>query len=255
MTTAREAYMEYVDTCHHYWDIYPEERMRDVSRVNYNPNERPPTPDELRSGPAPSKTNVSPIFPLAYRKILELQIAMPQLFLSCAQLAQLMSYFPPDDSYLRVMLLQSVFSHIVDLENMNIIIDNVFTLGERNEAFHRLGIMNLLDPMKPDRLYRLDLRRYDHREWVKILVALAVAEPGDNWEGATYRWGKYDDHVPGWTLPATWCYDDDGGNNSGPRNFGWLMLTYRSHGNGCMPVIAARKFLRKRTLAGMKRII
>lgn len=43
--------------------------------------------------------------------------------------------------------------------------------------------MNLLDPMKPDRLYRLDLRRFDHREFVKILVSLAVAEPGDNWEG------------------------------------------------------------------------
>lgn len=115
--------------------------------------------------------------------------------------------------------------------------------------------MNLLDPMKPDRLYRLDLRRCDHREWVKILVVLAIAEPGENWEGVEYRWGKYDEPVPGWTLPSTWCSADDGGNNGGPRNFGWLKLSYRSHGNGCFPVISVRKNLRKRTLAGMKRII
>lgn len=57
--------------------------------------------------------------------------------------------------------------------------------------------MNILDPLKPDRLYRLDLRRYDHREWVKILVTLAIAEPGDNWEQVSYRWGKYDEPVPG----------------------------------------------------------
>jgi len=57
--------------------------------------------------------------------------------------------------------------------------------------------MNILDPMKPDRFYKLDLRRYDHREWCKILAVLAVAEPGDNWEMCTYRWAKYDDPVPG----------------------------------------------------------
>jgi len=60
--------------------------------------------------------------------------------------------------------------------------------------------MNILDPMKPDRLYKLDLRRYDHREWCKILAVLAVAEPGDNWEMCTYRWAKYDDSVPGQLL-------------------------------------------------------
>ena len=80
-------------------------------------------------------------------------------------------------------------------------------------------------------------------------------EPGDNWEEVDYRWGKYDDPVPGWTLPATWCYADDNGVTGGPRTHGWLRLTYRSYGNGCMPVMSVRKYLRKRTLAGMKRII
>lgn len=68
--------MEYVDTCHHYFDIYPEERMRDVSRLSYNANERPPTPEDLRSGPAPSRNSISAIFPLAYRRILEVRTVL-----------------------------------------------------------------------------------------------------------------------------------------------------------------------------------
>ena len=51
--------------------------------------------------------------------------------------------------------------------------------------------------MYPDRDYRLDLRRWDHREMVKILVKLASAEPGDNWLNVSYRWAKYDEPVPG----------------------------------------------------------
>lgn len=123
------------------------------------------------------------------------------------------------------------------------------------QLFHRIGIMNIMDPMKPDRLYLLDLRRWDHREWVKILVALAVAEPGDNWEQVEYRWGKYDEPVPGWTLPGTWTWHDDGGHNGGPRVHGWLKVYYRSVGNGCFPIMSLRKYLRKRTLAGMKVIL
>lgn len=252
----REAYCEWIDTCYQHWDIYPEERMRDVSRPSYNPNERPETPDDMKvPASVPSKTLVNPIFPLIYKKILKFQIMMPQMFISIMQLKTILEYLPPNEGYLRVLLIQSIFSHIVDTDNIYLLLDGCLTLAERIELFHRIGIMNILDPMKPDRTYRLDLRRFDHREWVKILVQLAIAEPGDNWEEVEYRWGKYDDPVPGWTLPATWCYGDDGGVTGGPRNHGWLRVSYRSYGNGCMPVLSVRKYLRKRTLAGMKRII
>jgi hypothetical protein len=29
--------------------------------------------------------------------------------------------------------------------------------------------------------------RWDHREWCKVLVALAIVEPGDNWLDYDYR--------------------------------------------------------------------
>jgi len=251
----KDTYNEYMDTSHFFYDIYPEERMRDVSRTNFSLTERPDTPEDMRRAPAPPKGYYSPIYPLAYRRIVELQLMMPTLYLSVAQLSKLLDYFPADEGLLRVQLITAVFSHIVDLENLYLIYDNVLTHGERWELLHRVGILNIFDPMKPDRIYRLDLRRWDHREWVKVLVVLAVAEPGENWEQVEYRWGKYDDPVPGWTLPGTWTWHDDGGKTGGPRDHGWLKLYYRSVGNGCFPIMSVRKYLRKRTLAGMKKIL
>ena len=69
----------------------------------------------------------------------------------------------------------------------------------------------------------------------------------------TYRWSKYDDHVPGWELPQTWTEPDEAhGNTGGPRNFGWIILTYTTTGRGCAPNMTSRRALRKKTLAGMK---
>ncbi len=146
-----------MDTCHHYHDIYPEERMRDVSRPNYSATERPPTPEDMKLAAPPNRTNLSPIFPLAFKKILEvlmmifsllfdspliililhsqLQIMMSTIYFSVSQLITLLEFFPPEEGYLRVQLIMTVFSHITDLENMYLIIDNVLTFDERNEVF------------------------------------------------------------------------------------------------------------------------
>ena len=71
---------------------------------------------------------------------------------------------------------------------------------------------------------------------------------------------KYDDPIPGWILPAPWALNDgevaeEGGSTGGPRNFGWLILRYTSTGDGCIPVMTLRRNLRRRVLAGMKRIV
>ena len=52
--------------------------MRDVSRMNYNPDPdfRPDTPDVLRGGAAPAKRTMPEIYPYAYRKLLELQVSL-----------------------------------------------------------------------------------------------------------------------------------------------------------------------------------
>lgn len=41
--------------------------------------------------------------------------------------------------------------------------------------------MNVFSPHYPDGFYRLDLARSDERLICKLLVKLAVVEPGENW--------------------------------------------------------------------------
>ena len=77
-----------------------------------------------------------------------------------------------------------------------------------------------LNPLKPERDYKLDLSIRDHRVVAEMLVHLAVrggavptpqgraharfdraqvVEPGENWEDETYN------DIQGWELPATWA--------------------------------------------------
>jgi hypothetical protein len=189
--------------------------------------------------------------------MLELQIEMPGVFLSASQAVQLMNYFP-EEGYLRVQVLLAIFSHIIDAENICLdIYDKHCSLNERLEIIHRLGILAVMDPMKPDREYCLDLRHYDQREWAKVLISLALNEPGDNWvDGGEYRWSRYDDPVPGWILPQPWTLPDDSdGGEGGPRRYGWLRVTYTSTAKGCEPSPQVRRNLRRKTLAGQKTLL
>ena len=70
---------------------------------------------------------------------------------------------------------------------------------EQDECYHRLGYLNLFNPMLPDHDYRLDLRSWEQRELCKLLVKLGIEEPGENWQNETYKWIKDSDPIPGWT--------------------------------------------------------
>lgn len=233
----------------------------DFSRPGYSDTSRPTTPSDMKVENKPDADNLmyADIYPMAYHKLLILQVMLPGYYFSVQQVQELMYMFPETD-FLRVQLLVTVFSKIIDLENLHNIIDNIFNHEERLEACHRLGVLNIFDPMNPDRYYKLDLRRWDHREVVKWLVKLAAAEPGDNWLDVSYRWAKYDLPVPGWLLPVGWTlpdkFDKAGEAIDGPRTFGWLILTYTSLGDGCSPNIAARRYLRNtRTIFGVLKLV
>mmetsp|Transcript_15285 Transcript_15285/g.25407 ORF Transcript_15285/g.25407 Transcript_15285/m.25407 type:complete len:1484 (+) Transcript_15285:120-4571(+) len=250
----KEFYMGYMESCHHYHSIYPEERQRDVSRADYDPNARPVTPENLRDRDTrPSLTKYDKIFPYAYMKLLKLQLALPTMFLSIDQVMDIILMFPPVD-YLRVQAFVSMFSRIVDFDKNGVRILDVLSRDDQSELFHRVGILNIMDPMSPDRLYRLDLRRWDHREACKIMIQLAIIEPGDNWVGEEYRWSKYDGNVPGWTLPMQWTTPDEVNyGDGGPRRHGWCSFTYTSTDPGCAPNWSLRREQRKRVLVGIKR--
>jgi hypothetical protein len=251
----KEHHIEYMTSCHHYHSIYPEERQRDVSRENYDPTNRPRTPDALRDvDEKPSITKFHRIYPYAYSRLIELQMALPILYLSVEQAIDILLHFP-QENYLRVQALVSIFSRIVDYPKNGIRILDVLTSDEVMEVYHRLGILNVIDPLYPDRLYRLDLRRWECRECCKIMIVLAMEEPGENWMNEEYRWSKYDGNVPGWTLPVNWTLADHENNGEGgPRKFGWVSFTYTSTNVGCAPVKSVRMELRKRVLCGVKRL-
>jgi Ca2+-binding EF-hand superfamily protein/Leucine-rich repeat (LRR) protein len=257
----RQYFSNYMESSYHYYDYYPRERMRDMSRPGYDPNaSRPSTPEDMQYDPPAEhrhKSKFSVIFPFAYYKLLQLQITLPSIYLSVQQVIDLMDLFPSDD-FVRVQVFISCFSRIVDLKNIHrIVYDvNIMSLDERLETEHRLGILNLFNPSEPNREFRLDLRRWDHRQMSRHLIRLAQEEPGDNWDGATYRWAKYDLPVPGWVLPATWLLPD--GTNippDGPRTHGWLCVTYTSTGPGCQPNHNARRRMRAKLLTGLKKIV
>ena len=52
-------------------------------------------------------------------------------------------------------------------------------------------------------------------ETCKVMIRLALDEPGDNWVNAEYRWSKYDPAVPGWMLPSTWTVPDEENDGEG----------------------------------------
>ena len=251
----KDHFCDIMDTSHHFWDIYPKEKLRDVSRGTYDLSKPLVTPPQMDIKPHPDRDEMPVYYPYVLKKLLQLSIMLPGIYFSTEQVIQFLQYFPKE-CYLRIQLLMIVFSRITDLENFDHIFDKILTDDERREALHRFGVMNLLDPMKVDRTWALDLRRMEHREMCKVLIALAVAEPGENWVDESYRWAKYDDCVPGWVLPASWALDDqDNDGDGGPRRHGWICLRYRSEGFGCAAVWEVRKVLRRRFLAGLKRIL
>ncbi len=161
----KDAYMEYIASSHHYHTIYPEEKMKDLNRVTVGLSEeesRPKTPEILMEIEPPLLTKFPSVFALGYQKLLLLQITLPLLYLSVQQTVQILSYFS-EIAYLRVQAFVSMFSRIVDYDKCGNDILRIFSDDELREVFHRMGILNVIDPMFPDRLYRLDLRRYDHR--------------------------------------------------------------------------------------------
>ncbi len=60
-------------------------------------------------------------------------ILLPGIYFSCEQVAALMKLFPRE-CYFRIQVLQTVFSSIVDLENLDIIYDKIFDDDERREV-------------------------------------------------------------------------------------------------------------------------
>ena len=116
----------------------------------------------------------------------------------------------------------------------------------------RLGWLSLANALDPDRRYCLDLAVRDEREVAKVLVALAVAEPGENWVDERYKresGAGTGEWIAGWELPKEWEHERAGDEATGVRRVGDLELTYK----GAKPDWSARRELTRRFLCGAPR--
>jgi len=106
-----------------------------------------------------------------------------------------------------VDLIVSLFGRIVDIHNFEIIL-SVLTAQEVGALRCRIGWLNIFNPCKPEGYYILDFCRYEERLVAKMLIGLAIVEPGDNWKDYNFRWAYDVDPVPGWELTVGYTKDD-----------------------------------------------
>lgn len=170
-----------------------------------------------------------------------LKVNIGHTYFCAAQIQELVRKFPRI-SFIRVELILATFSRCVDLENFARIIDESLSQEEGAECIHRLGAMNVFNSLHVDRVYRLSLSVHDERQMAKVLVKLAVAEPGENWVEEKFKRKESHDWMPGWELPKDWGIE--------VVNYGHLELRYVSTGPGIKPDLQVRRSLMHLFLCG-----
>ena len=111
----------------------------------------------------------------------------------------------------RAQTVQKLFSRIVDLERFHTLLAS-FDTDVENLLWDRIGWLNLFNPSFPDRYYYLRLEVYEMRQIAKMLVKLAIVEPGENWQDELYwkvRFGAIlEEPEAGWELPTGWIAEE-----------------------------------------------
>ena len=124
------------------------------------------------------------------------------------------------DRQLAEELVVTLFGRTVDMLQFKKVL-HFFSNKERNNVYQRLGPLNAMNPMDPDGWWQINLSTKDERAVTKMLVYLALAEPGENWLGE--RFGERVERISdAWELPKSWTDDEC----EGTPNKGFLEMTY-----------------------------
>ncbi|KAF0719346.1 Aste57867_1106 [Aphanomyces stellatus] len=192
--------------------------------------------------PKENDTAPEPVNFSGRRLLLELQALFCTRWMTSRQARFILDKWPGYFGSTRVDAALILFDRILDLYNYSQIFASL-TDAEVGQVIYRLGWLNLWSPLMPEMYYELDLTIYEQREVTKILVQLAMDEPGENWQGATFGWDR-DAPMPGWVLNMSWLT---------PGNFpqkGYLRVEYYSGADqGCSPVWSSRRATAMNVLA------
>lgn len=99
-----------------------------------------------------------------------------QLTVLCSQLGKMLNAIPP---HLRTEALVVMWCRLVDEEESK----QAFTKlspTQYLDCFKRIGSLQLFNPTAPEGPYRLDLAMHEHNVVGKLLLRLAMHEPGAN---------------------------------------------------------------------------
>ncbi|KAG3064712.1 hypothetical protein PC121_g11579 [Phytophthora cactorum] len=182
-------------------------------------------------------------------KLVQIESAICDRWLSCEQASKIIACMPAS-FHARPETARILFSRLIDIHNFYGIFD-AMSRAEQQVCSHILGWLNIMNPMAPERFYALNLSVYDEREMTKVLVDLAIGEPGENWLNQSFTLVQGEPGIPGWKLPTRWEKDDN--KEGGVNRAGFLELEYYSgQDRGCAPVVSLRKTLMKRVLCGTR---
>lgn len=121
-------------------------------------------------------------------------------------------------------LVIGLFPRVKDMHNFELVL-SVMSPEDQGALSARLGFLALFNPIKPEGSIRLDLSRWEQRQVTKLILHLALDEPGENWVDETYSSHPEEPPMPGWKCSVVWFSED------GLPRMGLLTSNYCS-GNG-----------------------
>jgi hypothetical protein len=110
-------------------------------------------------------------------KLLELQLAVTKYYFTSSDVLNLMDCFSDDDST-QAKVVVILFNRIDDLFNFDVILRHL-TGSAVQDVFHRLGVLNCLNPLKPSHDYKFCMRYIDNRIMTHCLLQCSSLENGD----------------------------------------------------------------------------
>jgi len=154
---------------------------------------------------------VRPLHPAARRAIdiqsglvlADLASHLVNSYLTARQLSDVVRLVPLSLSALRLEIVITFWPRVIDMPEMYRVMF-ALTVQERRELVHRLGILNLLDPLNLDGDYVLNLKFRDHRVMTGILAHLVLNESSSSFRGVGGRGNPDFNSIQGWKLPSSW---------------------------------------------------
>lgn len=111
--------------------------------------------------------------------LLELQLAAAKYFFPVSKVLQLiLNSFSQEDSAVKAKVVICLINRISDLHNFDMIM-RLFKTTAQNEIIFRIGWLNIFNPLKPAFNYNVNLRNWDNRMLVLMLLQMGDRESSD----------------------------------------------------------------------------